>query len=75
MLKMDDGGVFGRNRLYYYWMLKKYKQGTRTEKLKYWMFQKEKKEWQSMNELKRRSRIRAIYEQKRSANRCPPGDV
>jgi|TARA_R100001143_G_C3327533_1_gene117777 hypothetical protein len=43
MNKPDDGGFFGPNKLFYYWMLKKYKDGVKVEKLKYWMFQKDMK--------------------------------
>ena len=43
MNKPDDGGFFGPNKLFYYWMLKKYKDGVKIEKLKYWMFQKDMK--------------------------------
>ena len=49
---MDDKGFFGRNRLYYFWMLKKYKERVRLEKLKYWMFQKDMKLHQEKNERK-----------------------
>ena len=63
---MDDQGFFGKNRLYYFWMLKKYKRGLRTDKLVYWMFQKETKEWQGKHELKQRSLMRARNERARA---------
>jgi hypothetical protein len=61
-------GFFGTDRNYYFWMLKKYKQGVGVEKLKYWMFQKEMKEWQKMNELKRRAQAR-VRNETAAANR------
>jgi hypothetical protein len=59
---------FGPDKNFYFWMLKKYKQGVRVEKLKYWMFQKEMKEWQKMNELKRRAQAR-VRNETAAANR------
>jgi hypothetical protein len=65
---MDDGGFFGRNRLYYYWMLKKYKEGVRVEKLKYWMFQKEMKEWQKRHVTKIRTENAKRHDAKTGRN-------
>ena len=61
---MDDKGFFGRNRLYYFWMLKKYKERVRLEKLKYWMFQRDMKLYQDQNER----RIRTQNLAKRESN-------
>ena len=45
---MDDRGFFGPNRLFYFWMLQRYKAGGKLEKLQYWMFQKDMKVAQSL---------------------------
>jgi hypothetical protein len=44
----DDGGFFGPNRLYYWWLMSRYKAGGKLEKLQYWMFQKDMKIAQSL---------------------------
>jgi len=56
MDKPDDGGFFGPNKLFYYWMLKKYKNGVKVEKLKYWMFQKDMKAHHEQHQRPRHGR-------------------
>lgn len=49
---VDDGGFFGPNKLFYYWMLKKFKGGVKTEKLKYWMFRNDMKVYHEQHQRK-----------------------
>jgi hypothetical protein len=61
---MDGEGFFGPNRLYHYWQLKRHQQHQKLDgKIGYWLFVKEMKEFQKMNELKQRAATRVRNEQ------------
>jgi hypothetical protein len=66
---MDDGGFFGNNKLYYFWLLKRFKSEQKIDgKIGYWLFRKEMQTWQKMNELKQRAATR-VRNEARTANR------
>jgi hypothetical protein len=44
---MSDGGFFGPDRLYYFWLLKRYKTNQKVDgKIGFWLYRKEMKELQ-----------------------------
>tara|TARA_R110000824_G_scaffold323031_1_gene509963 strand:+ start:74 stop:256 length:183 start_codon:yes stop_codon:yes gene_type:complete len=52
---MDDRGFFGPNRLFYWWMMNRYKHNQKIDgKIGYWLYVKEMKEWQKRAETRRR---------------------
>jgi hypothetical protein len=66
---MDDGGFFGNNKLYYFWLLKRFKSEQKIDgKIGYWLFRKEMQTWQKMNELKQSAATR-VRNEARTANR------